>query len=612
MTENKNHNQALFTLTTVFFFWGFIAAGNSIFLGFCKEYFNLDQFQSQLIEFAFYGAYFIGAMILFISSSISRTDIMNRWGLKNGIIYGLILSAFGAGAMIMSVTGAESGDSSAFGFVLGSLFIVGLGFSLQQTAANPFALLLGDSEKGSHRLNLAGGVNSLGTTIGPIIVTLILFGTAAKADIDLKEEIAKGNLTLAKVQYLYMAVGGLFLAASALFFFSKKLPSGKSNSEFHGAKKALRTLLIMTVLIGVTYTPVLISYNTDSQKNIENLTNTNDELEIDINNKYKLDSLAKYATIKNSELSVTQREDKEDEIKQLYPVESNTIEDNNKSIKELKDPLENKRMFWLLICLVSVIAPLLISNFYSRKNTSNWGAMQYPQLVLGMIAIFVYVGVEVSIQSNLVALLKLPDFGLMTDKEISPYISMYWGGLMIGRWTGSIAVFNPSKRIKKILMIIVPYIAFGVVLSLNFISGFEVRHLFVFALCVAIQIAGFFLGKDKPTSTLKIFGILGVIAMLTGLFTSGYIALFAFLSGGLFCSIMWPCIFALSIKGLGKYTSQGSSFLIMMILGGAIIPPLQGKLADIIGIHESYWVTVFCFLYLIIFAEKTKRIFQKS
>ena len=612
MTENKNHKHALFTLTTVFFFWGFIAAGNSIFLGFCKEYFNLDQFQSQLIEFAFYGAYFIGAMMLFIFSSISRTDIMNRWGLKNGIIYGLILSAFGAGAMIMSVTGAESGDSSAFGFVLGSLFIVGLGFSLQQTAANPFALLLGDSEKGSHRLNLAGGVNSLGTTIGPIIVTLILFGTAANADISLKEEIAKGNLTLAKVQYLYMAVGGLFLAASALFFFSKKLPSGKSNSEFHGAKKSLRTLLIMTVLIGVTYTPVLMSYNTDSQKNIENLTDSNDKLKTDINNKYKSNSLAKYVTIKNSELSVTQREDKEDEIKQLYPVESNIIEDNNKSIKRLKEPLENKRMFWLLICLVAVIAPLLISNYYSRKNITHWGAMQYPQLVLGMIAIFVYVGVEVSIQSNLIALLKLPDFGLMTDKEISPYISMYWGGLMIGRWTGSIAVFNPSNRIKKLLMIIVPYIAFGVVLSLNYISGFEVRHLFVFALCVAIQIAGFLLGKDKPTSTLKIFGILGVIAMLTGLFTSGYIALFAFLSGGLFCSIMWPCIFALSIKGLGKYTSQGSSFLIMMILGGAIIPPLQGKLADIIGIHESYWVTVFCFLYLILFAEKAKRIFQKS
>ena len=116
--QGKTNQRALFTLTTVFFFWGFIAAGNSVFLGFCKEYFRLDQFQSQLIEFAFYGAYFIGALMLFVFSSIARTDIMNKWGLRNGIVYGLILSAFGAGAMIMAVTGAEPGDSSAFGFVL--------------------------------------------------------------------------------------------------------------------------------------------------------------------------------------------------------------------------------------------------------------------------------------------------------------------------------------------------------------------------------------------------------------------------------------------------------------------------------------------------------------
>ena len=77
---------------------------------------------------------------------------------------------------------------------------------------------------------------------------------------------------------------------------------------------------------------------------------------------------------------------------------------------------------------------------------------------------------------------------------------------------------------------------------------------------MAIQIAGFFFAKDNPISTLRIFGVLGMLAMLMGLFSSGYIALFAFISGGLFCSIMWPCIFDLSIKGLGKYTSQGSSF----------------------------------------------------
>ena len=534
--QAKTNQSALFTLTTVFFFWGFIAAGNSVFLGFCKEYFSLDQFQSQLIEFAFYGAYFIGALMLFIFSSIARTDIMNKWGLRNGIVYGLILSAFGAGAMIMAVTGAEPGDSSAFGFVLGSLFIVGLGFSLQQTAANPFALLLGEPETGSHRLNLAGGVNSLGTTIGPIIVTLILFGTAAKADISIKEEIAVGNLTLAKVQYLYMAVGGLFLAAAALFFFSKKLPDGKADSEFHGAKKAMTSLLTITVLLVVIFFFVFRQY-------------------LGLEEGEKLSAA--------SEMSI----------------------------------------LWLSLGgLVAVVGGLLLSNMMANKSKEGWGAMQYPQLVLGMLAIFTYVGVEVSIQSNLGALLKLPEFGSMTDGQIAPYISMYWGGLMIGRWTGAIAVFNPSNGMKKVLMVLVPYIAFGVVLSLNFISGFEVQHLFVFAICVVVQIAGFFIGKDRPAPTLKIFGLLGVLAMIVGLSTTGNISIFAFLSGGLFCSIMWPSIFALSLNGLGKFTSQGSAFLVMMILGGAIIPPLQGKLGDIIGMHASYIVCALCFAYLAFFA----------
>ena len=534
--QAKTNQSALFTLTTVFFFWGFIAAGNSVFLGFCKEYFSLDQFQSQLIEFAFYGAYFIGALMLFIFSSIARTDIMNKWGLRNGIVYGLILSAFGAGAMIMAVTGAEPGDSSAFGFVLGSLFIVGLGFSLQQTAANPFALLLGEPETGSHRLNLAGGVNSLGTTIGPIIVTLILFGTAVKADISIKEEIAVGNLTLAKVQYLYMAVGGLFLAAAALFFFSKKLPDGKADSEFHGAKKAMTSLLTITGLLVVIFFFVFRQY-------------------LGLGEGEKLSAA--------SEMSI----------------------------------------LWLSLGgLLVVVGGLLLSNMMAKKSKEGWGAMQYPQLVLGMLAIFTYVGVEVSIQSNLGALLKLPEFGSMTDGQIAPYISMYWGGLMIGRWTGAIAVFNPSNGMKKILMVLVPYIAFGVVLSLNFISGFEVKHLFVFAVCVAVQIVGFFIGKDRPSPTLKIFGLLGVLAMIIGLMTTGGIAIFAFLSGGLFCSIMWPSIFALSLTGLGKFTSQGSAFMVMMILGGAIIPPLQGKLGDIIGMHSSYIVCALCFAYLAFFA----------
>ena len=130
----------------------------------------------------------------------------------------------------------------------------------------------------------------------------------------------------------------------------------------------------------------------------------------------------------------------------------------------------------------------------------------------------------------------------------------------------------------------------------------------IFSFLIIIQIIGFYYAKDNALKMMGIFSFLGVIAMLVGIFGSGQIALFAFLTGGLFCSIMWPCIFSLSITGLGKYTSQGSSFLVMMILGGAIIPPLQGKLADIFGIITSYWVAVICFLFLLIYAYMTKKI----
>ena len=105
---------------------------------------------------------------------------------------------------------------------LTSLFVVALGFSLQQTAAQPFAIELGDPATGTHRVNLGGGVNSFGTTIGPIIVAIALFGSTTVTD----EQIA--SLNLDKVTILYAFVGGLFLLAALLFIFSKKLPARKN------------------------------------------------------------------------------------------------------------------------------------------------------------------------------------------------------------------------------------------------------------------------------------------------------------------------------------------------------------------------------------------------
>jgi FHS family L-fucose permease-like MFS transporter len=198
---------------------------------------------------------------------------------------------------------------------------------------------------------------------------------------------------------------------------------------------------------------------------------------------------------------------------------------------------------------------------------------------------------------------------------------MYWGSMMIGRWAGSITAFNVTNSTRQILTAVVPLVAFGIVIGVNTIAQNDMSPLYFYIVFVLVQIAAFYLSKDKPARTLLIFSLLGVIAMIVGVFSTGMIAIYCFLTGGLFCSIMWPCIFSLSVAGLGKYTSQGSAFLIMMILGGGIIPPLQGKIADYLqsqsdvpgyGIHQSYWVAVICFVYLAVFAFIVKGILRKQ
>jgi len=280
------------------------------------------------------------------------------------------------------------------------------------------------------------------------------------------------------------------------------------------------------------------------------------------------------------------------------------------------DPLANytglSKSFFVYTALAIIVGALVVSLFAARKNSEGWGAMQYPQLVLGMIAIFTYVGTEVTIQSNLGALLKTPLFGSFKDSDISPYISLYWGSLMIGRWAGAIGAFNLSKTIKNILTFVVPFVAFALVLLVNYFSRVNISDFYVYAISILILIVFFFIGQQKPVRTLTIFGILGVIFMLIGLVTAGKVATFAFISGGLCCSIMWPSIFALAITGLGKYTTQGSAFLIMMILGGGIIPPVQGILADTSGIHLSYIVPLLGFAYLAYFAWKVSGELKKQ
>ncbi|MFA6260583.1 MAG: MFS transporter [Bacteroidia bacterium] len=451
MSSNRSQ---LYSVITIFFFWGFIAASNGILIPFCKGHLALSQFQSQLIDLTFYGGYFIGSALLFLYTRVQGQELLNRIGLKKGIVYGLLLSALGAACIIPSV------HLESYPLILGSYFIIALGFSLQQTSAQPYVIALGSSETGAHRLNLAGGINSLGTTIGPVVLSYVLFGGAGGSATE---------ATFGSISGLYIGVTLLFVTL-AVFFGMSKMPDVKST-----------------------------------------------------------------------------------------------------------EPTE-----------------------------PGFGALKSLPLRLGMIAIFVYVGVEVSIQSNMGALLQLPEFGGYSSAQLAPFISMYWGSLMIGRWTGSLAVFELNGFKKIAFQMIVPFLAFGIVLLVNHLNGNEIQPLYGYAVALLLMVGVTALSRDNQAKAMIYFSLFGLAAMLVGILSTGTVAIYAFLSGGLACSVLWPCIFSLSIQGLGKYTSQGSAFLIMMILGGAIIPPLQGWLADMpsIGIHQSYWITVLCFAYLAWFGRK--------
>ena len=434
-----------------------------------------------MIDFAFYLAYYLGALFIFLISSAVGKDFINKWGYKKSIVIGLLFSALGAAVMILSVY------LNVFVGMLIGLFVVALGFSLQQTSANPFMILLGDEATGASRINLGGGINSLGTTIGPLIVALALFGSTQA----ISDEMIEG-LSMGKVIILYACVGMLFLLVAVLFGLSKSLPDGQFESEEDVKEmpvKAMATLSIITIALIICFIPVFYSYTTPEAEKITELT-------IEISS---LDS------------------------------ENYLLKESLESqVEALKVPLDNTRVKWLSAGLLVIVLGLLYAYFAGKRKIKQWGAMQYPQLTLGMLAIFAYVGVEVAIGSNLGELLSKKAFGGYSTSEVSPFIAMFWGSLMIGRWSGAISAFDLKPSTQQVLKIIVPLVAFVVVLSLTWAAGYTIQALYWYIVCVLVQILAFIITKDKPALTLGVFGILGVIAILVGLTTNGLVAVYAF------------------------------------------------------------------------------------
>jgi FHS family L-fucose permease-like MFS transporter len=229
-----------------------------------------------------------------------------------------------------------------------------------------------------------------------------------------------------------------------------------------------------------------------------------------------------------------------------------------------------------------------------------------------MIGIFVYVGVEVSTASNLPEYMR-QHLQTPTDK-IAPYISLFWASLMIGRWASSAGIFNVSATGKKILGFVLPYLAYLFFLGVNLLAGHDIQPFYLYGFVIIALIICDIISKGNPARQLLIFSMMGILGLITGILTEGMVSVYAFISVGLFCSTLWPCIFTLAIAGLGRHTNEGSGLLIMMIMGGGIISLLQGFLAgdNYLGIQWSYLVGVACFLYMAFYAIRVKGILLRQ
>lgn len=254
----------------------------------------------------------------------------------------------------------------------------------------------------------------------------------------------------------------------------------------------------------------------------------------------------------------------------------------------------------LFILLGIIIAFVRLPQFESEEiESKGLGALKFINLRLGVLGIFFYVGGEVAIGSFIISFLGQHNIAGFTEAVSKNYLALYWGGAMIGRFLGAISLNKGIGQVKKIIyMVLTAAAVFALIFSILDLTFLQISYFLIF---IVLNLLAFLVGRSSPGRTLAIFASVNVVLLLITIFTGGHLAMWTILGIGLFNSIMYSNIFTLSIAGLGKYTSQGSSLLVMAILGGAVVPVIQGAVADFAGIQKALFLPVICYLYLIYF-----------
>lgn len=453
--SKSTYSTGLWAMVSLFFLWGFVASSNTVLIPAVKEIFDLSQTQAMRVDVVFYLAYGLGGASLFLLSWLGW-DLVQKLGAKGSLLLGLGMAAFGGFEFY------PAAQAQSYGLLLAALLSMGLGFSVLQMVANPYLLAMGEEAFAAQRVNFAGALNSLGTTLGPLFMGKMIF--------------ASGISSLTEIGWAYVGVGVVF-----------------------------------TVIL-------------------------------------------------------------------------------------------------LFLSMVSLPEPTLATGEGSGKEEKKlWGL----PFVLGMVALFIYVGTEVSLSSNLAMLLEQRSFLGLKPSETVHYASLYWASLMMGRWMGAVVVLGRSVKTTFWLKLVAPFLAFGIALLSMWLSGTsweKIQGLWPFALIMPVVLMiPYFLAKERPTAMLWWLGLSGAAAVLSGMWLQGPVGALLVVSAGLCCSVLWSCIFALAVQGLGKNTHRGSSLLIIMITGGAVLPPLQAAWMESGQVVQGYWVPVLGFLAMALYPFVIRR-----
>lgn len=280
--------------------------------------------------------------------------------------------------------------------------------------------------------------------------------------------------------------------------------------------------------------------------------------------------------------------------------------------------IESVKLMYLIFCVVLI---LLAGMFFlihlphvgEGAVSPGVGALKYPHVILGVLAIFMYVGGEISNGSSIINFLGQPDIAAMPPSDAKNYVALFWGGMLIGRFMGAVELSDMKKSNKPIFLAAIPVLGFLLIWILrswnsdthhfDFPAGWAIvkNYLPLLALCWLL----FQIGKGLADRTLFIFSATIVVLLGIAIIFGGKLAMWCVIGVGLFTSIGWPNIFSLALEGMGVLKGQVSSLLVMAILGGALLPPLMGKIADIThSLQPAFIVPLIAYAYVSFYGWK--------